>query len=159
MTNDAQTLLLVEDNPDDEELTIRGLRHANVKNPIDVARDGQDAIDYLLGTDDQPNPTPAVVLLDLNLPRVGGLEVLKRIRGEHRTRHVPVVILTSSNEDRDLINGYDLGANSYIRKPIQSEEFATTVARLGIYWLMLNVPAPQCRTVCGANIFAHSQDK
>ena len=144
MTTDAQTLLLVEDNPDDEELTIRGLKRANLKNPIDVARDGQGAIDYLLGTDEeQPaNPLPAVVLLDLNLPRVGGLEVLKRIRAEQRTRRVPVVILTSSSEDRDLINGYDLGANSYVRKPIQFEEFATTVARLGLYWLMLNVPAP-----------------
>jgi len=143
MTKDAQTLLLVEDNPDDEELTIRGLKRANLKNPIDVAHDGQDAIEYLLGTDEGPaNPLPAVVLLDLNLPRLGGLEVLKRIRAEQRTRRLPVVILTSSNEDRDLINGYDLGANSYVRKPIQSEEFATTVARLGLYWLMMNVPAP-----------------
>jgi CheY-like chemotaxis protein len=141
VTNLPPTVLLVEDDPDDEELTIRGLKRANLQNPIDVARDGQDAIDYLLGTEDQTaKPLPAVVLLDLKLPRVGGLEVLKRIRADERTRRLPVVILTSSSEDRDLINGYDLGANSYVCKPIQFDQFATAVAQLGIYWLMINEP-------------------
>jgi two-component system, response regulator len=143
MTKDAQALLLVEDDPDDEELTIRGLKRANLQNPIDVARDGQEAIDYLCGTEEHhANPLPAVVLLDLKLPRVSGLEVLKRIRAEQRTRRVPVVILTSSSEDSDLINGYDLGANSYVCKPIQFDQLATAVARLGVYWLVINVPAP-----------------
>jgi CheY-like chemotaxis protein len=142
MTKDAQTLLLVEDDPDDEELTIRGLKRANLLNPIDVARDGQEAIDYLFGTEEhRANPPPAVVLLDLKLPRVSGLEVLKRIHADQRTRRVPVVILTSSSEDGDVINGYDLGANSYVCKPIQFDRFATAVARLGVYWLMMNLPS------------------
>jgi two-component system, response regulator len=113
-----------------------------LKNPIDVVRDGQEALDYLFGTEDQPaKPLPVVVLLDLNLPRVGGLEVLERIRAEQRTRLVPVVILTSSSEHHDLINGYDLGANSYVRKPVQLEKFGAAIAQLGVYWLMLNEPA------------------
>ena len=143
MITDPPTVLLVEDNPDDEELTIRGFKRANLANPIDVARDGQEALDYLFGTEEQPaKRAPAVVLLDLKLPRVGGLEVLKRIRADERTRRVPVVILTSSSEDRDLLAGYDLGANSYVRKPVKFEELATAVAQLGVYWLMLNEPAP-----------------
>ena len=143
MITDPPAVLLVEENPDDEELTLRGLKHANFKNPIDVVRDGQEALDYLFGTEDQPaKPLPVVVLLDLNLPRVGGLEVLKRIRAEKRTHLVPVVILTSSNEDHDLVSGYDLGANSYVRKPVQFEKFAAAMAQLGVYWLMLNEPAP-----------------
>ena len=143
MITDPPAVLLVEDNADDEELTLRGLKHANFKNPIDVVRDGQEALDYLLGTEEQPaKPLPVVVLLDLNLPRVGGLEVLKRIRAEKRTRLVPVVILTSSSEDHDLVSGYDLGANSYVRKPVQFEKFAAALAQLGVYWLMLNEPAP-----------------
>ena len=143
MITDAAAVLLVEDNPDDEELTLRGLRHTNLKNPVDVARDGQEALDYLFGNHDQAaKPVPVVVLLDLHLPRVDGFEVLKRIRAEERTRRVPVVILTSSNEDRDLINGYDLGANSYVRKPVRFEEFATAIAQLGVYWLLLNESPP-----------------
>jgi two-component system response regulator len=143
MTDPPVTVLMVEDNRDDEELAIRALKQANLANPVDVARDGQEAIDYLFGTESQSaKGTPGLVLLDLKLPRVDGLEVLKRIRAEERTRRVPVVILTSSSEDRDLINGYDLGANSYVRKPIRFEEFATAVAQLGIYWLMINSPAP-----------------
>ena len=143
MTTDAAAILLVEDNPDDEELTLRGLERANLTNPVDVARDGQEALDYLLGNHHQAaKPVPVVVLLDLHLPRVDGFEVLKRIRAEERTRRVPVVILTSSNEDRDLINGYDLGANSYVRKPVQFEEFATAIAQLGVYWLLINQPPP-----------------
>ena len=143
MTTDARAVLLVEDNPDDEELTVRGLRRTNLSNPVDVARDGQEALDYLYANHDQAaQPLPVVVLLDLHLPRVDGFEVLKRIRAEERTRRVPVVILTSSSEERDLINGYDLGANSYVRKPVQFEEFATAIAQLGVYWLLINEPAP-----------------
>ena len=143
MITDAPAVLLVEDNPDDEELTLHGLRRTNLKNPVDVARDGQEALDYLFGNHDQAaKPVPVVVLLDLRLPRVDGFEVLKRIRAEERTRRVPVVILTSSSEDRDLINGYDLGANSYVRKPVRFEEFATAIAQLGVYWLLINEPAP-----------------
>lgn len=143
MITDPPTILLVEDNPDDEELTTRGFKRANLANPIDVARDGQEALDYLFGTEEQPaKRAPAVVLLDLKLPRIGGLAVLERIRGNERTRRVPVVILTSSGEDRDVVDGYDLGANSYVRKPIRFEEFATAVAQLGIYWLMINEPPP-----------------
>ena len=143
MITDAPAVLLVEDNPDDEELTLRGLKHANFKNPIDVARDGQEALDYLFGNrDPAAKPAPVVVQLDLQLPRVDGFEVLKRIRAEERTRRLPVVILTSSSEDRDLINGYDLGANSYVRKPVRFEEFATAIAQLGVYWLLINQPAP-----------------
>jgi len=143
MIKDPPTVLLVEDNPDDEELTIRAFERANLKNPVDVARDGHEALDYLFGTEEQPpKRVPAVVVLDLNLPEMDGLEVLKRIRAEERTRRVPVVILTSSSEDRDVIAGYDLGANSYVRKPIRFQEFATAVAQLGIYWLMINQAAP-----------------
>ena len=119
------------------------MRRTNLKNPVDVARDGQEALDYLFGNHDQAaKPVPVVVLLDLMLPRVDGFEVLKRIRAEERTRRMPVVILTSSSEDRDLINGYDLGANSYVRKPVRFEEFATAIAQLGVYWLLINEPAP-----------------
>jgi two-component system, response regulator len=143
MIKDPPTVLLVEDDPDDEELTMRGFKRANLANPVDVARDGQEAVDYLFGTEEQAaRPVPAVVLLDLKLPRVEGLEVLKRIRAETRVRRVPVVILTSSNEDRDLINGYDLGANSYVRKPIQFDQFATAIAQLVVYWLIINEPPP-----------------
>ena len=143
MISDAPAVLLVEDNPDDEELILRGLRGTSLTNPIDVARDGQEALDYLFGNHDQAaKPVPVVVLLDLMLPRVDGFEVLKRIRAEERTRRLPVVILTSSSEDRDLINGYDLGANSYVRKPVRFEELATAIAQLGVYWLLVNEPAP-----------------
>ena len=143
MITDAAAVLLVEDNPDDEELTLHGLRRANLTNPVVVARDGQEALDYLFGDHDQAaKPVPVVVLLDLHLPRIDGFEVLKRIRAQERTRRVPVVILTSSSEDADLINGYDLGANSYVRKPVQFEEFATAIAQLGVYWLLINEPPP-----------------
>ena len=143
MIKGVAAVLLVEDNRDDEELTLRGLKRTNLKNPVDVVRDGQQALDYLFGTNGQAaKPVPAVVLLDLKLPRVGGLEVLKRIRAEERTRRVPVVILTSSSEDGDLINGYDFGANSYVCKPIQFDEFAAAIAQLGVYWLIINEPAP-----------------
>jgi len=159
MIRDAPTVLLVEDNPDDEELTKRGLRRANLKTPIDVAHDGQEAVDYLFGNDDHaPNPLPAVVLLDLKLPRVGGLEVLKRIRADKRTHRLPVVILTSSNEDRDLVSGYESGANSYVCKPIQFDEFAAAVRQLGVYWLMINEPAPPADDDCGESALPRYDD-
>ncbi len=143
MIKRVTAVLLVEDNRDDEELTLRGLGQTKLKNPVDVVRDGQQALDYLFGTNGQAaKPVPTVVLLDLKLPRVSGLEVLKRIRAEERTRRVPVVILTSSSEDGDLMNGYDFGANSYVCKPIQFDEFATAIAQLGVYWLIINEPAP-----------------
>jgi two-component system, response regulator len=147
MINELRPVLLVEDNRDDEELTIHGLERANLQNPIEVARDGQEALDYLFGTDEQaPGPVPAVVVLDVHLPRVGGLEVLRRIRTHERTRRIPVVILTSSREDQDLIDGYDLGANSYVCKPIQFDQFAAAVAQLGVYWLVINEQPPASQT-------------
>jgi two-component system response regulator len=143
MITDASAVLLVEDNPDDEELTIRELARANFRNPVDVARDGQEAIDYLFGGEKHAaRPLPAVVLLDLKLPKIDGLEILRRIRADKRTHRLPVVILTSSNEETDLISGYDAGANSYVCKPIQFDTFATAVAQLGAYWLLLNEHAP-----------------
>lgn len=152
MSKRPTSVLLVEDNPDDEELTIRGLKRANLANQVDVARDGQEAIDYLFGNAEQaPMPVPVLVLLDLKLPRVGGLEVLKRIRTEQRTKRVPVVILSSSTEDSDLIDGYDLGANSYVCKPIEFEAFATAIAQLGVYWLMINQPAPPAEDSASAD--------
>ena len=143
MNKGVAAVLLVEDDRDDEELTLRGLERTNLKNPVDVVRDGQQALDYLFGTNGRAaKPVPAVVLLDLKLPRVGGLEVLKRIREHERTSRVPVVILTSSSEDGDLMNGYDSGANSYVCKPIQFDEFAAAIAQLAVYWLTINEPAP-----------------
>jgi len=143
MIDHPPTVLLIEDNRDDEELTISAFKRTNLANPIDVARGGQEALDYLFGTESQTaRPVPGLVLLDLRLPAVDGIEVLQRIRAEQRTRRVPVVILTSSNEDRDIIAGSDVGANSYVCKPIQFDEFAHAGAQLGIYWLEINQPAP-----------------
>ena len=143
MIKNAPTVLLVEDDCDDEELTTRELKRAHLTSPVEVAHDGQEAIDYLFGTEEEPaKPVPALVLLDLKLPRLGGLEILRRIRADEHTHRVPVVILTSSNEDADLISGYDLGANSYVCKPIQFDEFANAVKQLGVYWLIINQPAP-----------------
>jgi CheY-like chemotaxis protein len=139
-----RSILLVEDNPQDEMLTLRALRKVNLANQVDVVRDGQQALDYLGGEGEfaerRPAPLPAVVLLDLNLPRVGGLEVLQRLRSMPRTRVLPVVILTSSDEDRDRMRSYENGANSFVRKPLDFGEFAETVARLGVYWLATNEP-------------------
>jgi two-component system response regulator len=133
-------ILLIEDNEDDELLTIRAFEKSNISNPILVARDGQEALDYLHGP--TPVPRPALVLLDLKLPKLDGLEVLRRIRGDARTRTLPVVILTSSREQQDLLTGYDLGANSYIRKPVGLNEFIEATKQLGVYWLALNEPPP-----------------
>ncbi len=143
----TKPILLVEDNRDDEALALRAFRNSGVKNEIIVVRDGVEALDYLFakGRFADRNPSdqqPAVVLLDLKLPKLNGLEVLKEIRANPETRPLPVVILTSSKEDRDLIESYNLGANSYVRKPVDFNEFAEAVSKLGVYWLLLNeVPA------------------
>jgi len=139
-----KVILLVEDNPDDVELTLHAFASNRILNPVVTARDGVEALDYLFGTGmyagRDVHTQPAVVLLDLKLPRVDGLEVLRRIRGDQRTRLLPVVILTSSNEDRDRVEGYALGANSYVRKPVDFDEFVRAAGQLGLYWLMLNRP-------------------
>ena len=143
---DNKTILLVEDNPDDEALTLRALKRNNILNEVVVARDGAEALDYLFAqgaySDRDAGNLPEVVLLDLKLPKLDGLEVLRRIRDEPLTRRLAVVILTSSNEERDIIAGYDLGANSYIRKPVDFNQFMEAVRQLGVYWLVLNVPSP-----------------
>ena len=140
-----KTILLVEDNPDDQRLTLRALKKNNVANEVKITQDGVEALDYLFGTAEQPggNPLPALVLLDLKLPRVDGLEVLRRIRADPRTRRLPVVVLTSSREEQDLIHSYDLGANSYVRKPVDFTQFLEAVRQLGLYWLVLNEPPPE----------------
>lgn len=139
-----KTILLVEDNPDDEEFTLRALRRAKVTNPVEVVRDGGEALDWFAGTGAHAgrdtSQLPAVVLLDLNLPKVSGLDVLKRIRSDEATRHVPVVVLTSSSEDEDILGSYASGANSYVRKPVGFAEFATAVGQLGVYWTLFNQP-------------------
>jgi two-component system response regulator len=146
----SQPILLVEDNPDDVVLTLRALKQANILNEVLVARDGVEALDYLFGTGPHAGretcALPAVVLLDLKLPKISGLEVLERLRGDERTQMLPVVILTSSKEEQDLISGYKLGANSYIRKPVDFNEFAAAVRQLGIYWLLLNEKPPVPRS-------------
>jgi CheY-like chemotaxis protein len=140
------TILLVEDNADDEALTLRALKKNNIKNEIVIARDGVEALDYLSGTGSHTgrdmSVMPQLILLDLKLPKVDGLEVLRRVRSEPRTKLLPVVILTSSNEEQDRIRGYGLGANSYIRKPVDFSQFIEAVRQLGLYWLVLNEPAP-----------------
>jgi CheY-like chemotaxis protein len=142
-----RTILLVEDNPDDEELTIRALRKNGIANQLVVARDGVQALDYLFGAEEwagrDTSIMPAVVLLDLKLPRVDGLEVLGRMRSDPRTRLVPVVVLTSSREEQDIIRSYSLNVNSYVRKPVDFTEFTEAVKHLGMYWLLLNEVPPR----------------
>jgi CheY-like chemotaxis protein len=142
-------ILLVEDNPDDEALTMRALRKANVGNDVQVVRDGAEALDFLYGTGAyagrDTSVMPQVILLDLKLPKIDGLEVLRRIRTDGRTKILPVVILTSSDEEQDRIQGYALGANSYVRKPVEFVQFAEAVRQLGLYWLVLNEPPPPPR--------------
>jgi CheY-like chemotaxis protein len=139
-------ILLIEDNPDDEALTLRALEKNNIKNDVLVVRDGAEALDYLFGTGPYAGRDltvmPQVTLLDLKLPKVDGLEVLRQLRANELTRLLPVVILTSSNEEQDRVNGYGLGANSYVRKPIDFGQFIDAVRQLGLYWLILNEPAP-----------------
>ena len=137
-----KTILLVEDNADDEALTIRALKKNNVTNDLVVARDGVEALDYLFGTGAHAgrdiSVLPGLVLLDLKLPKLDGLEVLRRLRADERTRRLPVVVLTSSKEEPDLVKSYNLGANSYIRKPVDFNQFTEAVRQLGLYWLVLN---------------------
>jgi CheY-like chemotaxis protein len=139
-----RTILLVEDNPQDEMLTLRALKRMNLANRVDVVRDGQQALDYLFREGDfagrAEQELPSVILLDINLPRVSGLEVLERLRADPRTRLVPAVLLTSSDEEQDRLRGYAHGANSFVRKPLDSAEFVETVSRLGVYWLAVNDP-------------------
>ncbi len=141
-----KTILLVEDNPDDEALTLRALRKNLILNEIMVARDGAEALDYLFGTGihdgRDTSIQPQLILLDLKLPKIDGLEVLKRLRADPRTALQPVAILTTSNEERDIVASYQLGANSYIRKPVDFDQFIESVRQLGLYWLVLNTAPP-----------------
>jgi len=135
-----KTILLVEDNPDDVDLTLRALKKNQILNKVIVARDGSEALDLLFGTEDSPPiDIPELILLDINMPKINGLDVLEKIRANKRTRLLPVVVLTTSDEDRDRIDSYHLGANSYISKPVEFEEFNTVVKHLGIYWLAVNI--------------------
>jgi two-component system response regulator len=140
------SILLVEDNPDDEELTLRALKKNNITNKVVVAHDGAEALDYLFGSGTysgrDTSILPQVVLLDLKLPKIDGLEVLRSLRADQRTRLLPVVILTSSNEEQDRLRGYGLGANSYVRKPVDFVQFSEAVRQLGLYWLLLNERPP-----------------
>jgi two-component system response regulator len=145
----SKPILLVEDNLDDERLTLRAFKKNHIMNDVVVARDGAEALDYLFGTGAHAGRDldimPQVVLLDLNLPRVGGLDVLRRIRGDARTKFLAVVVLTSSKEDEDLIGSYSLGANSYVRKPVDFSQFAEAIKTLGLYWLLMNETPPPRR--------------
>lgn len=142
----AKPILLVEDNPDDELLTLRAFKKNHISNPIIVAHDGVEALDYLFGRGQYAgrdiSDLPAVMLLDLKLPRLDGLEVLRAVRATDQTRLLPVVILTTSNEERDLIASYSLGANSYVRKPVNFDQFIAAIGQLGLYWLLVNTPPP-----------------
>jgi len=142
-----KTILLVEDNQDDIELAIRAFKKNNIANNIDVVKDGEEALDYLFQKGRYPHLTvddyPELVLLDLKLPKLGGLEVLKKIRENKKTSLTPVVILTSSREEQDLLNGYKNGANSYVRKPVDFNQFIDSVKQLGLYWLVINEPPPK----------------
>jgi two-component system response regulator len=145
-----KVILLVEDNPDDELLTLRALEKSNILNDVKVTRDGAEALDYLFGTGDyagrDTSTMPQVVLLDLKLPKMDGLEVLQRLRKDERTALLPVVVLTSSNEEQDIVDSYRLGANSYIRKPVDFVQFTEAVRQLGLYWLVLNENLPAGKT-------------
>ncbi|MEW6418095.1 MAG: response regulator [Nitrospirota bacterium] len=141
MIKEFVTIAIVEDNPDDVELTLHALEKNNIVNPVEVLRDGQDAIDYLFYTGKYSNSThqlPGLILLDLKLPKVDGIDILRKIKGDRRRKIIPVVVLTSSKEERDLIESYDLGVNSYIRKPVDFDQFVNTVKQVGFYWLLLN---------------------
>lgn len=145
-----KVILLVEDNPDDEALTVRALKKNNILNEVSVARDGVEALEFLFGegayADRDSRAMPQVVLLDLKLPKLDGLGVLRRLRADPRTKLLPVVLLTSSNEEEDLLNGYGFGANSYVRKPVDFDKFKEAIRQLSLYWLVLNEPPPTRRT-------------
>ena len=141
------TILLIEDNPDDVELTLHAFQKNHMANDVVVAGDGAEGLDYLFGTGkyagrDADDP-PALILLDLQLPKIGGLEVLRRVREDERTKRIPVVILTTSDEEEDIVNGYDRGCNSYLRKPVDFNEFMNSVKQLEVYWMALNTPPPR----------------
>ena len=140
----SRTIVLVEDNPDDEVLTLRAFKKNNIRNEVVVMRDGAEALAYLLPGDGDGDggPCPALVLLDLNLPKVGGLEVLRKMRADERTRLIPVVVLTSSKLEEDILDSYRNGANAYVRKPVNFSDFAEAVRALGVFWLLLNEPVP-----------------
>jgi two-component system response regulator len=141
MTN--RTILLVEDNPDDEALTLRAFKKSKISNEVIVMRDGAEALAYLLPCDGDGVPRPALILLDLNLPKIGGLEVLRQMRADERTQMIPVVVLTSSKLEEDILDSYRNGANAYVRKPVNFSDFAEAVSALGVFWLLMNEPAPR----------------
>jgi two-component system response regulator len=146
---EEKMILLVEDNANDEALTLRALKKHKIMNPVVVVRDGAEALDWLFGRGAHAardvSILPQVVLLDLKLPKVSGLEVLRAVRADPRTKRLPIVLLTSSGEDQDVMAGYDLGANSYVRKPVDFGDFAEAIRQLGLYWLVLNEAAPSPR--------------
>lgn len=146
MTDQGTEILLVEDNPDDAELAMHALRRENIANRIEIARDGEEALDFLFCRGRHAHRTftqpPRVVLLDLKLPKVDGLEVLREVKNDPRTRAIPVVILTASREEKDLVNGYQLGVNAYIQKPVDFDQFRAIVKQLGLFWLVVNQPPP-----------------
>ncbi len=144
---DKATILLIEDNPDDVELTLHAFQKNHMANEVVVAGDGAEGLDYLFGTGKyagrDADQAPALILLDLQLPKIGGLEVLRRVREDARTKRIPVVILTTSDEEEDIVNGYDRGCNSYLRKPVDFTEFMNSVKQLEVYWMVLNTPPPR----------------
>ena len=144
MSQAAKEILIVEDNPNDLELTLRVLKQHNLANRIEVVRDGAEALEFVFHTgayaDRDPDNKPTVILLDIKLPKVDGLEVLRQIKSDERTKSIPVVLLTSSREERDIMQGYELGTNSYIVKPVDFEQFVESIRQLGVYWLVLNEP-------------------
>ena len=144
---DNATILLIEDNPDDVELTLHAFQKNHMANDVVVVGDGAEGLDYLFGTGKyagrDADKLPALILLDLQLPKIGGLEVLRKVREDERTKRIPVVILTTSDEEEDIINGYDRGCNSYLRKPVDFTEFMNSVSQLEVYWMVLNTPPPK----------------
>jgi len=145
LESEPKTILLVEDNPDDEKLTLRAMRQSDIPNIIVVARDGAEALEYIFSNGS--HRLPSLILLDLKLPKVSGLEVLEKLRSDPRTRTLPIVVLTSSDEERDIFQSYTLGANSYIRKPVDFDEFMDSVKQLGMYWLSINMAANRLTAV------------
>jgi len=147
LESEPKTILLVEDNPDDEKLTLRAMRQSEIPNIVVVAHDGAQALEYILGNGTTGHRLPSLVLLDLKLPKVSGLEVLEKLRSDGRTRTLPVVVLSSSDEERDILQSYLLGANSYIRKPVDFDEFIDSVKQLGEYWLSINLSTQRLASV------------